>query len=93
MLGDTRLGHPRPVTQNGDVMSEAGWLKRRLTHGPAGDGAVSDESSASPPVGDTSDVEQSQVADLVDQDPESVPNRVEAPPPPTTEEAGIQDDR
>lgn len=72
-------------------MSGAGWLKRRLTRGPAGDGAVSDDSAMTTPVGTTSDVEQSQLKDLVDQDPEAVPNRVEAGDPPTTEEAGVED--
>lgn len=74
-------------------MSGAGWLKRRLTRGPAGDGAVSEDSALATPVGTTSDVEQSQLKDLVDQDPENVPNRIEAGDPPTTEEAGVQDDR
>lgn len=74
-------------------MSGAGWLKRRLTRGPAGDGAVRDDSVGAPPPGNTADVEQSQLKDLVDQDPESVPNRVEAGDPPTTEEAGVEDNR
>lgn len=74
-------------------MSGAGWLKRRLTRGPAGDGAVSDDAAMTTPVGMTSDVEQSQLKDLVDQDPEAVPNRIEAGDPPTTEEAGVEDDR
>lgn len=73
-------------------MSGAGWLKRRLTGKPT-DTIVSGEGSGQAPVDHTDDADQSQAKDLVDQDPEQVPNRVDAPPPPTTEEAGVEDNR
>ncbi len=71
-------------------MSGTGWLKRRLRADAANDSVADEGAGLTPAIDNTEDVDQAMVEDLVDQDPDQVPNRVDAPPPPTTEEAGVE---
>lgn len=74
-------------------MTNTDGLKRRLERDPAGDSTAGEDGILSPSVGDSEDVKSSQVDDLLDQDPDTVPNRLDAPPPPTTERAGFGDEK
>lgn len=67
--------------------------KNRLRQETTEGAVASEDSAASPPVSQNDDMEDAQIKDSIDQDPEEVPNRIAAPPPPTTEEAGVKDNR
>jgi hypothetical protein len=70
-------------------MDPADSLKRLLDRRPQEEDAAPEDSTLAPEVSGGEDLDDSQNAEALKQDPHKVPNRIQEPEPPREEEAGV----
>jgi hypothetical protein len=70
-------------------MDPADSLKRLVDRKPHEEEPASEDQALAPEVGGGEDLDDSQTAEALKQDPDKVPNRIQEPEPPREEEAGV----